>query len=103
MATMSHALSPRSLSSCRSARGAPLRAAARAPVAARRSLVVAADSRKAVVVLTGTAGVSGEVVFTQEGNGALRSTSAAADTREPCHTRACKPLTCLPRGQAPRP
>ena len=67
MATMS----TRSLSACRSVRVAPLRAAARAPAAARRSLIVVADSRKAVVVLTGTAGVSGEVVFTQEGNGAL--------------------------------
>jgi hypothetical protein len=40
--------------------------------AGRRSLVVAADSRKAVVVLTGTAGVAGTVTFTQEGSGAPR-------------------------------
>ena len=87
-------MSTRSLSACRSVRVAPLRAAARAPAAARRSLVVVADSRKAVVVLTGTAGVSGEVVFTQEGNGARCSASAALNTapdaRERCHTRACK-------------
>jgi hypothetical protein len=51
-------------------RGTPLRAAARVSAAARRGLVVVADSRKAVVVLTGTAGVAGEVVFTQEGSGA---------------------------------
>lgn len=41
--------------------------------AGRRSLAVAADSRKAVVVLTGTAGVAGTVTFTQEGSGASRS------------------------------
>ena len=61
-----------------SSRGVQLRAAARAPVAARRSLVVTADSRKAVVVLTGTAGVAGEVVFTQEGNGASVAPPSAA-------------------------
>jgi hypothetical protein len=59
-------------SSCGSLRGAPLRASARAaPLASsRRALTVTADSRKAVVVLTGSAGVSGAVTFTQEGNGA---------------------------------
>ena len=40
----------------------------------RCALVVAADARKAVVVLTGSSGVSGTVTFVQEGAGAwLRS------------------------------
>ncbi len=43
-----------------------------APRAGRRALTVVADSRKAVVVLTGTAGVAGTVTFSQEGSGALR-------------------------------
>jgi hypothetical protein len=52
----------------RAAFRAPARAA---PAASRRgALAVVADSRKAVVVLTGTAGVAGAVTFTQEGNGA---------------------------------
>jgi len=40
--------------------------------ASRRALTVSADSKKAVVVLTGTAGVAGTVTFAQEGSGVLR-------------------------------
>ena len=64
-------MSAPSLSTSSSAflRSSALRSCNRA-ASRRASLVVAADSRKAVVVLTGTAGVAGEVVFTQEGSGA---------------------------------
>jgi len=77
MASVRVTLGARGLSASSRVCGAPLRAAARAPAAARRSLVVAADSRKAVVVLTGTAGVAGEVVFTQEGSGACAPRTTA--------------------------
>jgi hypothetical protein len=60
-----------SCSSSASLRGNALRGARAAPVSSsRRAMVVAADSRKAVVVLTGTAGVAGTVTFTQQDNGA---------------------------------
>ena len=40
-----------------------------APASARRALVVEAADKKAVCVLTGTAGVEGVVTFTQSGDG----------------------------------
>ena len=63
------------------ARSAAFRAPARATPAAssrRGALAVVADSRKAVVVLTGTAGVAGAVTFTQEGNGLCARVAAHA-------------------------
>ena len=71
--------------------------------AGRRSLAVAADSRKAVVVLTGTAGVAGTVTFTQEGSGAAQRVQAPA-WRQTCSDR--PPLRARPHhrdGQDLRP
>jgi len=48
-------------------RGAARGAAQRS--AGRRVLTITADSRQAVVVLTGTAGVAGTISFAQEGSG----------------------------------
>jgi Cu-Zn family superoxide dismutase len=48
--------------------------------AGRRALTVAADSRKAVVVLTGTAGVAGTVTFTQDASGAPPTGSIGRDS-----------------------
>jgi hypothetical protein len=93
MATMSLAVR----SSC-SMRGMPLRAAARTSAPTRRGLVVVADSRKAVVVLTGTAGVAGEVVFTQDGNGARSAPPAPPRPAPLCGARssgACVGLCAL--------
>ena len=51
-------------------RSTALNVRAAVPRAGRKAVLsVSADAKKAVVVLTGTAGVSGVVTFTQDGDG----------------------------------
>merc|ERR1711966_619209 len=50
-----------------------------APASARRALVVEAADKKAVCVLTGTAGVEGVVTFTQSGDGPTKENRHAGD------------------------